>query len=773
MLFRALALLALLTASPTLSETRMSSTAESPQVSTAKRSIRVVVNRNYAPYSFQTPGGQPQGFLVDQWRAWERKTGVPVQIVALDWDVALKEMQRGRFDVIESIVETPKRKQLYDFLPAYSTVRGSIYFRKDIAGIKDLESLRGFPVGVQAGDQHVDALLRSGVTNLVRFQSNENIIAAAMQRKINVFVLDDPSAHFLLNRLGVTSEFRQTAPVFKDALRRAVRKGDAASFRLVSAGFDMVGSEELERIQRKWVGNPIYDGRHPYMAYAGYVLMALGVLLACLVLWNRTLMKAILQRTAALSESEQRFRQIATSIREVFWMTTASRDELIYVSPAFAVVWGRTGDSLQGAPASFMEAIHEEDRERVRQRIDASDGREFEVSYRIVRPDGSIRWIRDRGFPVRDECGSVYRTTGIAEDVTESKLIDEALRQSEFELAEAQRLAQIGSWSFDVRKDSIRWSEELFRVFDVDQVGFDGTYQAFLERVHPDDRDRVAQVSEQARTSGRGFELEYRVISRSGREKHVREIGYARRSESGEVTTLFGSAQDVTGHKQVEHALRYSGEQLQTLSRRLVELRENERKEMARELHDQVGQNLTALDINLSILAGSLPPEATDMRERLADSGALIESTTAAIRNMLADLRPPLLDEHGLMGALDWHAREFSARVGIPVAIRGLQCTERPAPAVELVLFRVAQEALNNVAKHARASLVEVAFEKSGSTYLLSIRDDGVGFDASDQLSGRHFGLVTMRERSQALGGQLDVETSVGKGTRLKVSIPA
>jgi two-component system sensor histidine kinase UhpB len=425
-------------------------------------------------------------------------------------------------------------------------------------------------------------------------------------------------------------------------------------------------------------------------------------------------------------------------------------------------------------PACFIEAIHPDDRDRMLEAMQSSGNGEFEVSYRIVRPDGTVRWIRDRGFPVRDETGEVYRITGIAEDVTEVKLADDALRQNEFDLAEAQRLAHIGSWAFDVASDSLRWSDELFQIFDIDRTVFNGNYQAFLDRVHPDDKARVAGVSANARANGQGFETEYRIVTRSGQQKFVREVGHARRAEAGEVTTVFGSVQDVTSQKQTEHALRYSGQQLQALSRRLVELREDERKDMARELHDQVGQNLTALDINLSILASSLPPEAdAATRGRLSDSSALVESTTAAIRNLLSELRPPVLDEHGLMAALDWHAREYSARVGIPVAIRGRESTERPAAAVELVLFRVAQEALNNVAKHAHASRVEISLEHSESSYLLSVADDGVGFDALAQLSGRHLGLVTMRERSQALGGQLDIVTSIGKGTTLKVSIPA
>jgi two-component system sensor histidine kinase UhpB len=450
-------------------------------------------------------------------------------------------------------------------------------------------------------------------------------------------------------------------------------------------------------------------------------------------------------------------------------------DELIYLSPAYAAVWGRPMESLLGNPRSFVEAIHDEDRERTAQAFaEASDG-EFEVTYRILRPDGSTRWIRNRGFPVRDEGGRIYRVAGIAEDVTEHRLVDEALRQSELDLSEAQRLAKMGSWNLDITDDSIRWSDELFRIFDIDRVGHGDLYQTAFERVHSEDRFRIVEATTEAKSSGEPFEIEHRVVTRAGQLKYVRAVGYACKSDGGAVTGLFGSIQDITAQKLVEHALRSSGEQLQMLSRRLVELRELERKEMARELHDQVGQNLTALDINLSILAGSLPPEATDaVRARLADSGALIEATTAAIRNLLAELRPPLLDEQGLMAALEWHASEFSARFGVPVAIRGLDSIERPAPAVELVLFRIAQEALNNVAKHARASKVEIVLQRSGAAYLLSVIDDGVGFGGmGENHLGRRLGLVTMRERSQSLGGSLELETSAGKGTRLVVRIPA
>src|SRR4029077_20356181 len=224
------------------------------------------------------------------------------------------------------------------------------------------------------------------------------------------------------------------------------------------------------------------------------------------------------------------------------------------------------------------------------------------------------------------------RVYGTNVDITERKQADEALRQSEFDLAEAQRVASLGSWTLDVATGTVRWSEEVYRIFDVDRTVFGGTYEAFLSRIHPDDRSQVLQANAGARSGGKTFTVEDRIKTRSGRVKYIREIGFARKDGSGAVSGLFGTAQDVTERKQAENALRDSGVQLQALSRRLVELQESERKELARELHDRVGQTLTALKINIDILQPALASQGNaEVLARIADSAALLESTMDTI----------------------------------------------------------------------------------------------------------------------------------------------
>jgi len=247
----------------------VSPSAKGQAVVETAQTIRVVLDNAYAPYSFRSEEGKLEGILVDQWQASEKKTGIKVKMQAMDWGEALWRMRAGEFDVIESIVETAERRDYFDFTPPYTTIEASIYFRSDIFGITDLASLKGFPVAVKTGDQHIDQLKANGVTTVILFQNNDAIIEAAKQHKISVFLVDNPSALYLLNKIGIETEFRHSAPIFRDELRRAVRKGDAATLRTVSQGFAAIEPGELRQIEEKWFGRTI--NRHGrYLAYAGY-----------------------------------------------------------------------------------------------------------------------------------------------------------------------------------------------------------------------------------------------------------------------------------------------------------------------------------------------------------------------------------------------------------------------------------------------------------------------------------------------------------------------
>ena len=210
------------------------------------------------------------------------------------------------------------------------------------------------------------------------------------------------------------------------------------------------------------------------------------------------------------------------------------------------------------------------------------------------------------------------------------------------------------------------------------------------------------------------------------------------------------------------------------VSRRLVEVQETERRVLANDLHDLVGQKLAALSINLNIVKiASAPSMAVGMGARLNDSLKLVEETIESIRNVMAELRPAVLDDYGLTPVLRWYAEQFAKRTGVVTTVVEQGPTRRLSPAVEEAFFRIAQEALTNVAKYARAGKVTVTFDTTSDVSRLAIADDGCGFDSSTskQPAKDHgWGLMIMRERAGAVGAELSVESAPGRGTRVIVT---
>jgi signal transduction histidine kinase len=209
---------------------------------------------------------------------------------------------------------------------------------------------------------------------------------------------------------------------------------------------------------------------------------------------------------------------------------------------------------------------------------------------------------------------------------------------------------------------------------------------------------------------------------------------------------------------------------------RLADTEESERRRLARELHDRVGQSLTALNFNLAAMSNLLPAEASaEAMKRLEDSLKLVNDTVICVRSMLVDLRPPLLDDFGLSAVLPWYCREFSERSGIQTVVQCGEETPRLPLSAESALFRITQEALTNVMRHARASQVSVELDATDEAVRLSIIDNGVGFDPeasfSPQTKRSGWGMLSMRERAEMVGGHLQVSSRPGGGTRIVVEV--
>lgn len=359
------------------------------------------------------------------------------------------------------------------------------------------------------------------------------------------------------------------------------------------------------------------------------------------------------------------------------------------------------------------------------------------------------------------------RAVSIAETIAHD------LRASETGLAEVQRTAHMGNWTLDPQTWTMNWSDEACRVFGLPAPAGSVPFSAFLARVPDDDRALVDHAIRSAVANHQDGDVEHRIMAEGGEVWWLRTMARpGMPNRDGLVTGLF---MDITVRKQLAENLMSSREELQALYRELVDIQERERRRFSRELHDVIGQNLTALYINLDIIKSQLHGDSqAAVTARLVDASQLLHATTDAIQNVMAEMRPPMLDDYGLLAALQWYASQFTGRTGIQVTVTGDDKMQRLPAAAEIALFRVAQEALNNVLKHARACHVAVSVQRGPAQCMMSIVDDGTGLRAGDATAGRRpgLGMVTMRERMQAIGGTISVNNAAGHGTQVELRVP-
>jgi len=310
--------------------------------------------------------------------------------------------------------------------------------------------------------------------------------------------------------------------------------------------------------------------------------------------------------------------------------------------------------------------------------------------------------------------------------------------------------------------------------YSVDQINQIGS-QFFQSVLHPDDTRIFEKMQERFQHAGYKdiLESEYRMKNVQGEWRWFlsRDVIF-KETSGGRPQLILGIAQDITERKKADEELCQSREQLRVLLAHLQSVREEERTRISREIHDELGQSLTALKIDLSWLAKRLTKDQETLIEKAHDMSRLIDLNIQTVKRIAAELRPGLLDDLGLTAALEWQAEEFEQR-------QGIRCKLRIRPAdmtldrdISTAIFRIFQETLTNIVRHAKAGRISVDLEKKGRGLVLTVRDDGRGITKKQIESPTSIGLIGMRERVNFLGGSVDISGSRNKGTTVKVFIP-
>ena len=275
--------------------------------------LQVVLDDNYPPYVFRTPDGALQGYVIDSWRLWQKKTGIPVEFTGTDWHKALELMQEGKADVIDTIFETPERDRFLNFTPAYATLPVSIYVHGDIAGISDLKTLNGFVVGVKAGDACIEHLQQANITRLEYFDNYQSLIDAGAVHKIKIFCLDDAPADFLLYKSDQYTDFRHAFTLYDGQFHRGVAKDTPNILELVNQGFAAISESEYQELHDKWLGKKLI-AFSSIKKILSILLLAFCVAIV-LFIFNLVLRRKIKLRTVELMQERSKLKTLLENLQ--------------------------------------------------------------------------------------------------------------------------------------------------------------------------------------------------------------------------------------------------------------------------------------------------------------------------------------------------------------------------------------------------------------------------------------------------------------------------
>ncbi|MCX7141424.1 MAG: PAS domain S-box protein [Proteobacteria bacterium] len=378
-------------------------------------------------------------------------------------------------------------------------------------------------------------------------------------------------------------------------------------------------------------------------------------------------------------------------------------------------------------------------------------GQEFPI-------DASISQVRLRGEGL---------TIVILRDITERKQVEAALRENEQRYRTLFSQAMDGILLLDAEGGVISVNDSFARMhgYSVDELLNMNLRQLDSPETQVLAPDRIARI-----LAGESLRFEVEHYHKGG---HVIPIDVATSAiDIDGKHYILAFHRDITDRRRAERELKRSQQELRGLSKAANEALEAERRRTARELHDELGQLLTALKMDLESLRAALPPDAPDLGQRAQAMHVMLDSTIAATRRIAADLRPLMLDDLGLAAALDWLTQNFSKQTGIATDLVIDDTVAQVPEPIASALYRITQESLTNVTKYAHATTAEIRLERDGDWVELTVRDNGRGIEQADQNKLGTFGLLGIRERVMLLSGEVTIGGEKGRGSELRARIP-
>lgn len=475
---------------------------------------------------------------------------------------------------------------------------------------------------------------------------------------------------------------------------------------------------------------------------------------------------------AALKKSIERFELMAVTTNDALWEWNLETNEL-WANKMHQYLYGLSPADPVPGEKEWEQRIHPDDRERIiamKNEAHASTVNLWDSEYRFQSGNYGYIDIYDRSYIVRNEKGKPIRIMGSMVDITQRKKNEKMLAENENYLRtilqtepECVKILGPNGELFYMNPAGLAMIEAdnekqiLYHKMDnLVDIKYRNTFKSLTKKVFDGNSER----------------LEFEITGLKGSHRWLETHAVPLKDAKGTITSLLGITRDITQKKITEDKIKTNNDELRRLTAYLLSIREEERQRIGREIHDDLGQQLTAIKMDVAWLDKRIQDQPQIIHDKFQNIISLLNESNQSVRSILNELRPSVLEDFSLPEAMRWLGNQFTKNTGIPIEIINDENFPKLSEETGTCIYRVFQEALTNITRYAKAKNVKASIHVNENFISVAIEDDGVGFEYSQLQSKKTFGILGMKERVRSLGGNLDVISSPGKGTKITFSLP-
>jgi PAS domain S-box-containing protein len=474
----------------------------------------------------------------------------------------------------------------------------------------------------------------------------------------------------------------------------------------------------------------------------------------------------------ALLLSESRLAKAQQLAHVGYWELNPQSGEMIWSEELYHIC-GVDKGSFVPSREGILSLAHPEDEARLRDGLERAlaGERSFSQVSRIVRPDGATRYLHTQAEVVRDGQGRPWRLVGAVQDITERRIAEMRLRESEARFRAVFERAALGIALIDLNGSFLSANRVFQEMLGYGEEELRG--KLLTELSHAEDRKMTLQLFREVASGRReSYQMEKRYQRKNGQYFWGRVTASLVQDSEGQPLYVAEMIEDITQRKEAETRLQESEEKLRHLASQLMSAQEDERKRISRELHDELGQALLVLKLQAREITKGLPPEEQRLREECQGMLTNLDQVVDKVRRLSHDLSPMILEDLGLSAALHHLIQEFSKHNHLECDFQEIDIDDLFPLEAQVAIYRIFQECLTNIGKHSQATKLKVAIDRGPDRVSFLIQDNGKGYSSEERRRGRGLGLVAMEERARMMGGDLLVQSWEGQGASISFEIP-